>query len=147
MKNVQKRIDTILLLVRTSTAFSTPDVQSAVVDELQEIARSAKVMPLKRRRLLAVLHLARGLETSLRSVVDSNGIVLTHDKRNMGGYLNALVSNNPPLLNNTIKHTCIRDVTKVRNRIAHSAGGYPKDDQVVDAAAQAAYSCLSMLVR
>ncbi|TAY34675.1 hypothetical protein ELH93_19535 [Rhizobium leguminosarum] len=147
MKNLQKRLSTIILLVNSSTAFADPAVKHAVIEELREISRIANLQPLNRRRLLAVLHLARSLETSLRAVVESNGIVVEEKKRSMGGYLNALAAHTPPLLNHSVKHNCIRDVTKVRNRIAHAAGNYPRDDNLVEATAQAAHACLSLILR
>ncbi|OCI97025.1 hypothetical protein A6U86_15545 [Rhizobium sp. AC27/96] len=147
MKNLQKRLSTIILLVNSTTAFADPAAKAAVIEELREISKIANLQPLNRRRLLAVLHLARSLETSLREVVDSNGIVVEAKKRNMGGYLSALADHAPPLVNYTVKHNCIRDVTKVRNRIAHTAGSYPQNDNLVEATAQAAYACLSLILR
>ncbi|TAX57565.1 hypothetical protein ELI02_18690 [Rhizobium leguminosarum] len=147
MKNLQKRLSTIILLVKSSTAFADPAVKQAVIEELREISRIANLQPLNRRRLLVVLHLARSLETSLRSVVDSNGIVVQPEKRGMGGYLTALATHTPPLVTQSVRHNCIRDVTKLRNRIAHAAGGYPRDDGLVEATAQAAHACLALILR
>ncbi|RVJ45853.1 hypothetical protein CN176_03450 [Sinorhizobium medicae] len=147
MKNVEKRIRTLQLLVGSSTAIQDATKKAAVLDELDEIRRGIGIQPLRRRRLLNILHLARSLETSLRAVVDANTITLPKDKRNMGGYLNALAQTSPPMLTHGIKEDCIKRVTNLRNKIAHGAGNYPANDQLLDAAMQSAHSCLAMILR
>jgi hypothetical protein len=147
MKTSGKRIQTLLLIVRSSRAFQDASVKAAVIDELEEIRRGAGVQPLRRRRLLGILHLSRCLETSLRSVVETNSITLARDKRNMGGYLNALANTSPSLLSHSVKEDCIKRVKNLRNKVAHGAGAYPANDQLLDAAIQSAHSCLTMVLR
>lgn len=147
MKASGKRIDTLILLVNASPGFQDVVVKAAVIDELQEIKRLAGMQPLRRRRLLGLLHLSRCLETSLRSVVQSKAITLPLDRRNMGGYLNALVNASPSLLPRIVKDDCIKRVANLRNRIAHVAGEYPANDVLLDGAVQAAHGCLIIVLR
>jgi hypothetical protein len=128
MKNLEKRAKTLLLLVNSSTSISDPLVKANVADELQECVRITRIDPLRRRRLLYIFHLARGLETALRSVVDQNGIVLANDKKNMGGYLSALSSSNPQIISSSVRSDCYNRLTRLRNKLAHSAGEYPSGD-------------------
>lgn len=147
MKASGKRIETLIILVNASPGFQDVSVKSAVIDELQEIKRLAGMQPLRRRRLLGLLHLSRCLETSLRSVVQANAIALARDKRNMGGYLNALVNASPSLLPRVVKEDCVNRVANLRNRIAHVAGEYPANDLLFDGAVQAAHGCLTIVLR
>jgi hypothetical protein len=147
MKNIEKRVRTLQLIVDSSTAFQDPAAKAAVLDELNEIRRGVSIQPIRRRRLLNILHLARSLETSLRAVVDTNSINLSRRDRNMGGYLIALTGTTPPLLSHGVKDDCIKRVGNLRNKIAHGAGSYPHNDQLLDAAMQSAHTCIAMILR
>jgi len=147
MKTFEKQAKTLALIVKSSVKISDPSVQSAILDEINETIRVAKIMPERRRRLLCIIHLARGLETSARAIVEANGINLAKDKRNLGGYLTALASNASPIIPQSTKKECYDRVARLRNKVAHGAGQYPASNLQVDTALTSVHNCLAFILR
>lgn len=147
MKAFEKQAKTLALIVKSSTRISNPATQSAILDEINETVRVAKLMPERRRQLLRIMHLARGLETTARAIVDANGIILSKDKKNLGGYLSALANHGTPVIPQNMKKECYERVARLRNRVAHGAGQYPTGNLQVDSAFTSVYNCLSIMLR
>lgn len=144
--SVDKRTQTLLLLVEASTNFVNAMSQANVADELREILRISKMEPQRRRRFLRVLHLARSLETSLLEVIHSRGLSVPA-KPSMGAYLLILANCSPPVIPQSVRSSCQARVATLRNHLAHGAGNYPTGNAQVDSAFQAADACLALILR
>ena len=65
-------------LVRGSTHYGAAVRLNLVEDELDELGRCDRVEPIRRRRLLKVIHAARAIDTTLGVILDANGIPPQH---------------------------------------------------------------------
>lgn len=147
MSDASRRLKTLMLLVDSSQRFADPVIRANVRDELAELSRLVRTTPLRRRRLLSVMHLARALESSLAAAIVSHGHPLPGGAPGMKNYLNALVNCAPPVLGQSLKDNCYDRVGRLRNKVAHSAGFYPTGDAQVNSALQSAEACLAIILR
>lgn len=143
-KNGNRRAKTILALVRSSPKLGTK--RSDIEDEFSEFLCCSAIQPLRRRRLLKILHAFRGMESAVSEVVNFHGVPLTVGKPpSLGNYLMSLAKAN--LLPNQLQAGCQRNVVKMRNKIAHGAGNYPRDDAHLDVSVRHIEACLAFLLR
>ncbi len=85
-------------LAKGAKVISSPDAYDHVVDELDELGRTARVMPLRRRRLLQSIHSLRALESAMKAVLRGNNIKPDHSMGDLMKQLGNLPATNPSRL-------------------------------------------------
>jgi hypothetical protein len=147
VRNIQRRVKTLQTLVNGSRKITDPAKRNVILDEFQEIARSSSLSPARRRRLLNILHAARGLEGVTLQVIGHHGITVPVNRRSLGGYLHALAYSTPPLLPALLRVKCQNEVVKLRNKLTHETGYYPAGELDVDSALRRVEDCLTTILR
>jgi hypothetical protein len=132
----------IQALVRGSSLFTTNPELSQVDAELEELGRCNALQPVKRQRLLQVIHSTRALDTSLLVVLRHHG---KDPKYSIGKMLHQL----PSLPSGAVGHLThnavvgfVGGICGLRNRYAHKAGAFPTSTLEVDGLVARIHSCI-----
>ncbi|MBF0335773.1 MAG: hypothetical protein HQL40_19385 [Alphaproteobacteria bacterium] len=115
--------------------------------ELQELGRSIKVSPERRKHLLQVFHGVRALETALKEVVRSHGFL---PKNTLGGVLHQLSQFNvghPAHLDRKELIRFSKNVKDARNKLMHQANVFPNSAKEADSTLGEIAACFALLVR
>ncbi|MCM8738056.1 hypothetical protein M5E06_28445 [Azospirillum sp. A1-3] len=143
-KNANKRANTLLAIVRNSQKLGGK--KTVIEDEFNEFLRCSSISPLRRRRLLKMLHAFRGMETAVSEVVNFHNVQLPPGRPpGLGTYLVSLAHHN--YLPNQIQSSCQKNVVSLRNKIAHGAGHYPQNDAHLDTSLRHVEMCLAFLLK
>lgn len=148
MSSRRSRHKLMQALVRGSPAYAlNPDFR-LVDSELAELGACVRLQPLKRQRLLQVIHASRAMDTCLASVLRNNGI----DPRaapGIGKMLDSLKSLHPSTrgyLDHPTATGFKRAIADKRNLYAHRAGAFPNSTSEVDIFVSEIYACMSMVL-
>ena len=147
MSVTSKRLQTLRALTAAAQSRSGLMSFNHVDHELQEIGRSGKVSPERRRHLLQVFHGMRALETALKEVVRSHGL---NPSISLGGVLHQLACfprNHPAHLNKKELSRFLKNVKDARNKIMHQANLFPNNSKEAETALGEISACFSLLVR
>jgi hypothetical protein len=133
-------------LVRGSTNYGSDPSLNSVDSELDELGRCGRIKPVKRQRLLQVIHASRALDTCLSAVLRGNGVQPNHGIGKMLDQLKAL----PPRAKGYMDHPAVTNfksaIAYKRNRYAHAAGTFPTSTKEVDDIVSEIHSCLSVII-
>lgn len=131
MSTQQNRINTIIALINSHSAFGT-NVMNKLKREFGQAIAVDIVSPPQRRNLLKILHSTRALDTSLKTFLDHYNI--RNGKHSIGQFLiqlethtNAGIGN----LTSSEKSKYQRTIANVRNDHLHNADSYPRNDSAV----------------
>lgn len=133
-------------LVRASAAYYTEPRCKEVESELEELGNCTRTQPLKRQRLLQVIHAGRSIDTCLSIILAANGVSAGHG---IGGKLNQLKSLHPSTrgyLDHATATAFRISIADKRNRYAHNAGAFPTSTNEVDTFVSEVHACLSMVL-
>ena len=147
MSMTSKRLQTLRVLNATAQSRSGLRSFNHVDHELQEIGRSTKISPERRKYLLQVFHGMRALESALKEVVRSHGIP---PKDTLGGVLyqlNGFPAHHPAHLSAKELSRFLNKVKNARNRIMHQANTFPNSAKETDAILGEITACFTLLVR
>jgi hypothetical protein len=131
--------------LRAVLAAATPRTPSlhAVDQELQELGRSSKVLPERRRHLLQVFHSMRALESALkallRSYESSLGRVLYQ--------LRSLPTTHPLYRDASALNRYLRSLPFQRNRLMHQANAFPRNAKEADEIVGEITTCFSLFLK
>lgn len=147
MSVTSKRLQTLRVLTAAAQSRSGLRSFNHVDHELQEIGRSGKVSPERRRHLLQVFHGMRALETALKEVVRSHGL---NPSISLGGVLhqlNGFPANHPAHLSTKQLNRFLNNVKDARNTLMHQANTFPNSAKETDKTLGEISACFSLLVR
>lgn len=147
MSVTSKRLQTLRALTAAAQSRSGLRSFNHVDEELQELGRSTKVSPERRKHLLQVFHGMRALETALKEVVRSHGV---DPKDSLGGVLHQLSSfpaQHPAHLTQKELNRFLNSVRKARNNLMHRANAFPKSAREADATLGEVAACFALLVQ
>lgn len=133
-------------LIKGSAAYNTNPGYSNVEAEIEELGNCIRLQPLKRQRLLQVIHAGRSIDTCLSLILIDNGIVPSHG---IGGKLKQLKSLNPSTrgyLDHATATAFGKSIANKRNIYAHRAGAFPTSTSEVDTFVAEVHACLTMLL-
>lgn len=126
----RSRIRTIQTLLAGSVIANDVSFVS-ILDELDEVLRSRRVLRRKRKQLLQILHSSRAVDTSLKVFVGHHAGA--QQELALGTYLTRLatgVGTLQKLPTNSAKRYK-RNIVKPRNYYMHSAGAFPANEQEI----------------
>lgn len=115
--------------------------------ELQELSRSKKVSPQHRQHLLQVFHGMRALETAIKEVVRSHGLIPNNSLGKLLHQMNALPSHHAAHLSVKDLNRFLKTVRHERNRIMHEANAFPRSAREADIMMGEVASCFALLVQ
>jgi hypothetical protein len=134
----KRRIETVKVLV-TSSVVSLHPIHLAVLEELDNAYKSARVRLLNRKRILQVLHMTRALDSSLKTFVDHHGC--GGQAHNLGGYLIALATHG--YIDDAERAYYQTRIVARRNIYMHEAGTFPPHDQEISDLLDDMSACLT----
>lgn len=139
----RQRIEAIQALIAGSVVAASSSF-SSIKSEYGEVIHSGKIQPLRRRRILQVLHSTRGLDSTLKEFTNRHGVPV--NRQTLGGYLWGLAHH--PLktisrLSDLERGDFQRSIVRTRNRYMHEAGAYPAGDYQVLGLLSDMQACLS----
>lgn len=146
MGATQSRHKLMQALVRGSIIYGANPSLSHVDAELEELGRCVRLQPIRRQRLLQVIHASRALDTCLSAVIASNGITPQHGIGKMLGQLRALTPNSYGYMSHGTASAFISTIAHKRNRYAHQAGSFPSSTKEVDELVSEVHACLSTIL-
>lgn len=133
-------------LVRSSALYGAHPQPADIDAELEELGRCSRLQPVRRQRLLQVIHASRAIDTCLSTILVANGKT---NPTGIGGKLHKLKSL-PPTTRGYLNHATASafeiSIARKRNRYAHSAGAFPNSTQEVDSFVAEVHACLAMVV-
>jgi hypothetical protein len=133
-------------LVRGSAHYGAAVRLNHVDEELAELGRSDRVMPVRRQRLLKIIHAARAIDTTLGVILDSNGKVPLHG---IGKRLDQLKTLSPAArgyMNHPTVVAFRSSIANVRNDYVHKAGLFPTSTQEVDTFVSEVHACMTLIL-
>lgn len=147
MSVTSKRLQTLRALTAAARSRSGLSSFNHVDHELQELGRSIKVSPDRRKHLLQVFHGMRALETALKEVVRSHGLL---PDKTLGGVLhqlNGFPVNHPAYLSRKELNRLLNNVKDARNKLMHQANTFPNSAKEADTTLGEIAACFALLVR
>ena len=133
-------------LVRGSTHYGTTTRLNQVEEELGELGRCDRVEPIRRRRLLKVIHAARAIDTTLGVILDVNGISPQHGIGKRLDQLKTLA----PTTRGYLEHTTVvayrTSIANVRNNYAHNAGAFPTSTAETEGFISEVHACMTLIL-
>ncbi len=140
------RVATMKQLV-ASSPIAGQAVCANVCGEFDEVVRANRLQPLRRARLLQVLHSTRALDSFLAAFLDSYGC--RGGSHSLGGYLVVLESHQNNRLGRLRQGKARhyqRTIVDKRNVYMHKAGSNPANGQEVIVMLREMETCLSEVV-
>lgn len=136
----------MLALVRGSTHYGADVRLNHVEEELSELGSVERAKPVKRQRLLKIIHASRAIDTTLGVILDVNGITPLHGIGKRLAQLKTL----PPATRGYIDHptmvTYRASVAGVRNKYAHNAGAFPTATLEVEKFVSEVQACMVLIL-
>lgn len=133
-------------LVRGSAHYGAAAHLNRVEEELDELGRCNRVEPIRRRRLLMVMHASRAIDTTLGVILDANGIKPEHG---IGKRLDQL-KKLPPATRGYLDHTTVvvyrKSIANVRNTYAHDAGAFPSSSLETESLVSEVHACMALVL-
>lgn len=133
-------------LVRGSAHYGTAVRMNHVEDELAELGSVDRTKPVKRQRLLKVIHAARAIDTTLGVILDANGKAPQHG---IGNRLNQMKTL-PPAIRGYMDHPTVvgyrSSIASVRNNYSHNAGAFPTSTHEVDKFMSEVHACMALIL-
>ena len=129
--NLDKRIDTISLLINSNPAITSSKVD--IEQDLKVVKGLKKMQPLKRRNLSRIFFSSRAIDTSLRAFLDHYGIRGKYEY-SIGKYLDKLNKHSLTSISNISineKEKYKRRIAYERNIYLHKANSYPNSNNDV----------------
>lgn len=133
-------------LVRGSAHYGTAVRLNHVEDELDELGRCDRVEPIRRRRLLKLIHAARAIDTTLGVILDANGISPQHGIGNRLNQLKTLAPATRGYLNHTTVVAYRTSIANVRNNYAHNAGAFPTSTHEIEGFVSEVHACMTLVL-
>jgi hypothetical protein len=146
MSAAKSRHKLMQVLVRGSLPYARDPLMQAIELELDELGRCNGLQPLKRQRLLQVIHASRSLDTCLSSILRSHGIVPKHGIGKMLHQLRTLPQAARGYLDHSTASAFVGSIARPRNRYAHKAGTFPNSSQEVDRLISEVHACMSIIL-
>lgn len=143
----RKRHETMRALAKAATVVSSPDAYDHVIHELEELGRTVRIMPLKRRRLLQSIHALRALESALKAVLRGNGVHPAHSMGDLLKQLENLPAGNPSRLHSATRLKMHSGLRPYRNKLMHQANFYPAANHELETMLADAETCFSLVVK
>lgn len=151
MSGHKTRIRTIQALLAGCPAVSAIPTQPIIQDEFNEVYAVRRIRKDSRRRLLEVLHSARGLDTVLKTFVHHHGC---SSKKiplptAMGSYLLVLRDHSIAGLGQiteTERSLFQSRIVNTRNTYLHEAGAFPSNDHDVNVLLSDMHSCIATVI-
>lgn len=132
-------------LAKGAKVISSPDAYDH--DELDGLGRTARVMPLRRRRLLQSIHSLRALESAMKAVLRGNNIKPDHSMGDLMKQLGNLPATNPSRLQPAFRLRLHDGVRVYRNKIMHQANYYPSANHEFEAMLAEVETCFALIVK
>lgn len=133
-------------LVRGSCHYGAHVEFNHIDDELSELGKCSSLQPLRRQRLLQIIHSTRALDTCLSTILRSSGVAPAHGIGKMLHQLKAL----PPHVRGYLDHATATSFSSAiahkRNVYAHRAGSFPTSSQEVDQLVSDVHACLTIIL-
>jgi hypothetical protein len=150
MSGHKTRVRTIQALLAGCHSIALSPAYPIIHSEFQEVHAVRRIRRDFRRRLLEVLHSARGLDTVLKTVVVTNGCTSgTKRLTGMGSYLYALRDHSVSGLGRITEANRLiyqNNIVKKRNTYLHEAGAFPVTDTEVNILLSEMHACISTVV-
>ena len=151
MSGHKTRIRTIQTLLAGCPALSTALAQSIIQGEFNEVYAVRRIRRDSRRRLLEVLHSARGLDTMLKTFVHHHGCSSPRKPapKAMGAYLFALRDHSIAGLGKiteTDRNYFQSRIVNTRNTYLHEAGAFPLNDNDVNILLADMHFCIAKVI-
>jgi len=130
-KTQKDRMNTIIAIINSNTSISNSKVNKLKV-EFKQVINVDSVTPQKRKNILKILHATRGLDSTMREILDHFSI--RNGKHSIGQFLHQFTHhNNTSLgkLSTSEKAKYQREIADVRNTHLHTADSYPRNDSEV----------------
>lgn len=142
---MKKRIETLKLLISKSRLVGQPETPD-ILREFDDVLAVNRMMPLRRRCLIQVLHSTRGLDSSLAAFLRARGVVLLASERSLGAYLKRLCNPGVPGMGSikpSERANWQRRIVDLRNRYMHQAGASPAGINEIERLLSEMQSCLT----
>lgn len=151
MSRHKARVLTIQALLAARPCIVSSANYPVINAEFDEVHLVRKVRRNSRRRLLEVLHSARGLDTMLRTFVQHYGCTSNplRPPNAMGSYLYALRDHTVGgigKINETHRNLFQSRIVLNRNKYLHEAGTFPLDDNEVNILLSDMHFCISTVI-
>lgn len=143
----RQRHETMKALALGATVISSPDAYAQIVAELDELGRTTRIMPMKRRRLLQSMHALRALELAMKAVLRGNGITPAHSMGDLLKQLGNLNSGNPSRLEPGVRIRLHNGLREYRNKLMHQANFYPTASHELEQMLSEAETCFALIVK
>lgn len=143
----RQRHETMKALAMGATVISSPDAYDHVVHELDELGRTIRVMPQRRRRLLQSMHALRALESAMKAVLRGNGITPAHSIGDLIKQLGNLDHANPSRLHPAVRNRLHTGLRVYRNRLMHQANYYPAANHELETMLSEVETCFALIVK
>lgn len=150
MAGHKTRVRTIQALLAGSACIAASPSHAAIQSEFHEVHAVRKLRQRSRRRLLEVLHSARGLDTALKTFVSHHGCQSSGKKPiAMGQYLFALRDHSVSGLGKITeahRKQFQQTIVSKRNVFLHEAGTVPLTDTEVSTLLADMHACIAQVV-
>lgn len=146
MSSRKSRHKLMQVLVKGSAGYGTVPGYNQVESELEELGNCGRIQPLKRQRLLQVIHASRSIDTCLSLILRANGV---NPSYGIGGQLMQLKTLHPSIrgyLDHPTATTFRKSISDRRNIYAHRAGEFPRSTKEVDDFVSEVHACLTMVL-
>ena len=143
----RQRHEMMKALAKGAKAVSSPNDYDHVIQELDELGRTTRIMPLRRRRLLQSIHALRALESAMKTVLRGNGVIPRHSIGDLIRQLENLPPANPSRLQPAIRLRLHAGLRVYRNRLMHQANYYPTANHELESMLGEAETCFSLIVK
>lgn len=143
----RSRIDALRAIVAGARSRSNFNSFDDVDQELQEIGHSVRITLERRRNLLQVFHGMRALDSALKEVLRSHGVVPKHSIGKLLHQMASLPANHPCHLDSANLGRFLNSTGKDRNRIMHEANAFPRTNREADQMMGELAACFALLVR
>jgi hypothetical protein len=149
MRAVEKRVKTMVAVLRGTTGFNGNPVETAqICSEYLSISKASQVSNEQLRHLLLVFHAVRAFDNSLAIFTDYYGCMPVPP--GIGKCLHALHSHSLSVIGKldiTLRDRYIRSIAVERNKYLHKASAYPADYHAVVTLLTEIDSCLTDISR
>lgn len=133
-------------LVRGSAHYGAAVRLNHVEDELSELGSADRAKPVKRQRLLKIIHASRAIDTTLGVILVANGKTPPHGIGKRLEQLKSLAPATRGYMDHPTFVTYRTSIAKVRNVYAHNAGSFPTSTLEVDTFVSEVHACMALIL-
>lgn len=137
---------TMKALISGSTYYGRAADLNHVDTELTELGRCNRLQPVKRQRLLQILHATRALDTCLHAILSINGKIPQHSIGPMLHQLKALPPHVRGYLDDSTVRAFVASISRKRNLYVHRAASFPSSTQEVERVLSEIDACLTRIL-